>query len=318
MNAPAFWQSGTRSVLPVLLSPLSVLVAASTGRRVAQDGWVAPVPVICCGNASVGGAGKTTLALDLGRRLRARGHRVAFLTRGFGGRAASGLRVQPGHDVAAVGDEALLLAGEAPTYVGADRAAGARAALADGADRLVMDDGLQNPTLAKSFSLLVIDGVAGFGNGRVLPAGPLREAVAAAASRCGAAVLIGGDERGALEALPRGMTVLRARLVSAFTPALVAGRPVLAFAGIGRPEKFFASLEAGGAVIAARRGFPDHHRYRDCELRALLAEAERLGAVAVTTPKDAVRLPQGFADRVRVIGVDLVWDAPGGIEALLP
>jgi tetraacyldisaccharide 4'-kinase len=279
---------------------------------------VAGVPVLCCGNAGVGGAGKTTLALDLGRRLRARGHRVAFLTRGFGGRPAHALRVSPGHASADVGDEALLLAAEAPTFVGADRAAGARAAIAEGADRLVMDDGLQNPTLVKTLSFLAIDGEAGFGNGRLLPAGPLRERVDAAMARCAAAVLVGPDRTGALAALPAGSLVLRARLVSRFTRDLVDGRPVLAFAGIARPEKFFASLVEAGATIAARQAFPDHHVFRDAEIRRLLADAERLGAVPVTTPKDAVRLPREAVGLVRVADVALEWDDPARIDALLP
>jgi tetraacyldisaccharide 4'-kinase len=318
MTPPGFWRHDGPMLPARLLAPLSLVTAAATARRVARPGWVAGVPVLCCGNAGVGGAGKTTLALDLGRRLRARGHRVAFLTRGFGGRPAHALRVGPGHSAADVGDEALLLAAEAPTYVGADRAASARAAVAEGADRLVMDDGLQNPTLAKTLSFLVIDGEAGFGNGRLLPAGPLREPVAAAMARCAAAVLVGPDRTGALAALPAGSPVLRARLVSRFAPALVDGRKVLAFAGIARPEKFFASLVEAGADIAARHAFPDHHVFRDAEINRLLAEAERLDAVPVTTPKDAVRLPPDVAPLVRVADVALEWDDPARIGSLLP
>ncbi len=276
------------------------------------------MPVVCCGNASVGGSGKTTLALDLGARLRARGHRIAFLTRGFGGQATHGLRVLPSHTAVDVGDEALLLAAEAPTYVDADRAASARAAIADGADRLVMDDGLQNPTLLKTLSLLVIDGAAGFGNRRVLPAGPLREPVAAAMARCAASVLIGPDETGVLEVLPNGKPVLRARLVSRFTPGLAGGKAVVAFAAIGRPDKFFASLSAAGAVVVSRHGFPDHHRFSPDELRSLSDTAERLDAVLVTTPKDAMRLPSDFAGRAVVVGVDLIWEDAAQIEAMLP
>ena len=314
MRPPGFWQHGAGGFLPRLLAPFAGLAAAATARRVARPGWVAPVPVLCCGNAGVGGSGKTTLALDLGRQFLARGHRVAFLTRGFGGRA-DGVRVRAGHTAREVGDEALLLAEVAPTYVGADRAASARAAIADGAERLVMDDGLQNPTLEKSVSFLLIDGAAGFGNGRVLPAGPLREPVAAAARRCQTAVLIGDDATGAVAVLPEGFPVLRARAVSEFDPA--GERRMLAFAGIGRPDKFFASLEAAGAVVVARHGFADHHCYTVQELHRLLAEADRLGVVAVTTPKDAVRLPAELTPRVRVVGVRLVWDDPAALGALI-
>ncbi len=315
MRPPAFWQHGTASPFALLLSPIGVLAARATARRVAGAGWAAPVPVLCVGNASVGGAGKTTVALDLGRRLRDRGRGVAFLTRGYGGRTRSVRRVAPGDDAADVGDEALLLAAVAATYVAADRAAGARAALAGGAGILVMDDGLQNPTLRKTASLLVIDGAAGFGNGRLLPAGPLREPVAAAAARVQAAVLIGADETGALARLPRGLPVLRADLRSEL--ALAPGTPLAAFAGIGRPEKFFASLEAAGGRLVLRRGFPDHHRYTAPEIAGILDAARRAGAVAVTTPKDAVRLPPASAADVIPVGVALDWHDPAGIDALL-
>ncbi len=311
MKAPWFWQRD--GVLPALLSPLAAVYAAATARRVAQAGWRAPVPVICCGNASAGGAGKTTLALDLGARLVARGRSVAFLTRGYGGRIVG--RVLPEHGADAAGDEALLLAAVAPTYVGGDRAASARLAVAEGAEILVLDDGLQNASLAKDCSFLVIDGAAGFGNGRVIPAGPLREPVAAAASRCRAAVLIGADVGGALVALPPGLPVLRAELRAA--GAALAGVRVFAFAGIGRPEKFFATLEAAGAVVAGRRGFADHHVFSAAECAAVLRAAAGLGAVPVTTPKDAARLPASLRGRVRVIGVDLVWEDTGMLERLL-
>jgi tetraacyldisaccharide 4'-kinase len=313
MRAPAFWQHD--GVLAHLLAPAAALYGAATARRLARPGWRAPVPVICCGNATVGGAGKTTLALDLGARLQRRGVAVAFLSRGYGGRVAGPLRVEPArHDAAAVGDEAVLLAAAAPTWIGADRAASARAAVAAGAGALVMDDGLQNPTLHKTLPLLVIDGAGGIGNGRVMPAGPLREPLEAAAARCRAAVLIGqGNE----PALPPGLPVLRASLAPPPEAAALAGRAVLAFAGIGRPEKFFNSLEEIGADLVARRAFPDHHTYSARAFAALLEEAARAGAVAVTTPKDAARLAPAQRACVTVIGVRLVWQEEAAIERLL-
>ena len=313
MRAPGFWHAPP-GLASALLAPLGWLYAAGTARRVARPGWRAPVPVICCGNAVAGGSGKTTLALEIGARLLARGSRVAFLTRGHGGTLRGNARVQ-GTDAARFGDEALLLAALAPTYAGADRAASARLAVAEGAEMLVMDDGLQNPTLAKTLSLLVIDGAAGFGNGCVIPAGPLREPVSAAASRCEAAVLIGADSAGALAALPPGLPVLRASLHADARAAALAGQRVLAFAGIGRPTKFAETLRAAGVEVTGLRGFPDHHRYTPGELAALRAEAAGMGLVLVTTPKDAARLPPGFA---AVAGVELVWDDPGALAALLP
>ena len=313
MQAPAFWQGD--GWLPHILAPAAAVVAASTARRVARAGWRAPVPVLCCGNAGVGGAGKTTLALDLGARLLRRGARVAFITRGYGGRIAGTAAVGAGHDAGDVGDEALLLAAVAPTLVGADRAASARLAVAGGATVLVMDDGLQNPGLAKDVSLLVIDGAAGFGNGRVLPAGPLREPVGAAASRCRAAVLIGADTTGAARCLPPALPVLRATLRPE-APEL-AGRTVFAFAGIGRPAKFFATVALAGATLAGQRAFADHHRYRPAELQRLARDADAVGADLVTTAKDSVRLPPGWRGRVMVAGVSLAWADEALLDALL-
>jgi tetraacyldisaccharide 4'-kinase len=314
-RAPEFWARD--GLLPRLLQPAASVAAAITAGRMARPGWRASVPVICCGNVSVGGAGKTTVALDLAARIAARGVRVHYLLRGYGGRARRVRRVQAGDAASEVGDEALLLAEVAPTWIGADRAASARAAIAAGAEALVMDDGLQNPTLHKDFSLLVVDGGYGFGNGRVLPAGPLREPVIAGAARCRAAVLIGADGADAARALPPSLPVLRARLVPAPDAVRLQGRKVLAFAGIGRPEKFFATVEAVGGVLVGRRPFPDHHPYGDTELVGLITEATQLDALPVTTAKDAVRIPAGTREKFAVLGVSLGWEQPAEIEALL-
>ncbi len=274
--------------------------------------------MICCGNATAGGAGKTTLALDLGRRLANRGIAVHFLSRGYGGRLKGPLRVDTGrHDSRAVGDEALLLAAERTAWISADRAAGARAAVEGGAQAIVMDDGLQNPTLEKDLSLLAIDGSYGFGNGRVIPSGPLREPVLSAAARARVAVLVGEDETGALAHLPRGIPVLRARLVPGPEAVMLRGQPVFAFCGIGNPRKFFATLQEAGALLAGRSTYADHYPYDAGDVRGLLAEAERLRAIPVTTRKDFVRLPQAFRARVTVLTVTLAWEEPAAIEALL-
>lgn len=314
MKPPAFWAHGQTP--PWALRQLAPLYAAATARRVAQPGWTAPVPVICCGNAGAGGAGKTPLALDLARRLSGMGRRPAFLTRGHGGAVAGPARVDRAqHAAADVGDEALLLAALAPTYVGADRAATAQLAITEGADVLVMDDGLQNPTLAKTASILVIDGGAGFGNGAVIPAGPLREPVAAAAGRCRAAVLIGEDGTGARAMLPPGLAVLAATLRPDDSDLAALPPRLLAFAGIGRPEKFFATLRVAGHPPVGTMVFADHHRYRAADLDAIRRRATVLDAVPVTTAKDRVRLPRDFA--CQTLGVHLHWSEPALIDALL-
>lgn len=275
-----------------------------------------PVPVICCGNATVGGAGKTTLALDLGARLLARGRRAGFVTRGYGGSLAGVVRVDAAtHSAAEVGDEPLLLAAVAPTWRGADRVAAMREAVAGGTQVIVADDGLQNPAFAHAARLLVIDGESGFGNGHLLPAGPLRERVADAASRCIAAILIGEDRAHATLALPPALPVLRARLVADPAARALAGRRVVAFAGLARPEKFFGMLRDLRADVVMTRAFADHHDFRPQELEALGACAT--GAVLATTPKDAVRLAPTWRARVHVAGVALAWQDEAQLAALL-
>ncbi len=319
MRAPEYWYDQDRRLPATLLAPLGALTARATAHRLRRPGWRAPVPVVCCGNAGVGGAGKTTLALDLAQRLGARGLVVHCLTRGYGGRAgANVLRVDPAvHDAAAVGDEALLLAGIAPCWVAADRAAGARAAVAAGARLLLMDDGLQNPGLVQDWPLLVIDGAVGFGNGRLLPAGPLREPVATAAGRAEAAIMIGADRAQVRQQLPPALPVLEARLELDAAAGLPRGHRLLAFAGIARPAKFFDALEAAGLTLVGRRPFPDHHRFRPAALARLQREAGRLGATLVTTPKDAVRLPAELRPEVEVVGVGLRWADVPALDALL-
>ena len=312
MNPPAFWQRD--GFIPALLAPAAGLVAAATRRRVNRPGWRAPVPVLCCGNASVGGAGKTTVVIDLTRRLRRRGVAVHCLTRGYGGRVEGVLRVDPArHSAALVGDEPLLLAAEAPTWVGADRAASAHEAIASGAELLLMDDGLQNPGLIKSSSLLIVDGAVGFGNGRVMPAGPLRERVSDAAARCRACVLIGADTASARAAVGE-LPVLDAWLAP---DRALDGERVFAFCGIARPGKFFETVAMAGGELAGSRRFPDHHPFSPQEMIHVMEAASRCRARPITTAKDAVRLPPEVRAQVEVLGVRLMWRDEAALERLL-
>lgn len=315
MRAPDFWQT---DALPArILAPFGAITRALTARRVARPGFDCGVDVICAGNAGTGGAGKTILARHLLALHAARGETPFALTRGHGGALRHPVRVDPAqHDAAAVGDEALLLAASAPTIVARDRAAGARLAVEQGATVIVMDDGLQNPDPVKTAAFLVIDGGAGFGNGRLLPAGPLREPVAAAAARCVAAILIGSDRTGARTALPPGLPVLQATLVT--DAARLAGRRVFGFAGIGRPAKFFDSLRDAGADLVASRAFPDHHAYRPSDLDRLAAAAESHGATLATTEKDAVKLPPDFRARCAIISAGLAFEDPAALDRLQP
>lgn len=317
MQAPDFW---TRDGLAArLLTPASWLWQAGTAwrrRRALPDHPARPV--ICVGNLTVGGAGKTPTALAIGAHLAAGGHDFHFLCRGYGGRAPGPLRVDPGrHDSALVGDEALLLAGHGPCWIARDRAAGARAAVAAGAEVVVLDDGLQNPHLRKDLAIGVFDGGYGIGNGRVLPAGPLRAPLADGLAELDAAVIIGGDRTGLRAALPPGMPVYDARLVPGPGAAGLKGYRVFAFAGIGRPQKFYDTLSALGATVVETRDFTDHHPYRRTEIAAILARARQLGARPVTTEKDAVRLPVDQRPAIEVLTVALEWATPNALASLL-
>lgn len=304
---PEFWRE--RGLLSTLLQPLAWAYRAGTAaRRSTARSWQASVPVICVGNLVAGGAGKTPVVLSLATRLAVGGHSPHILSRGYGGRLAGPVAVEPGrHDAAAVGDEPLLLAQAAPCWVARNRVAGAKAAIAAGADLLLLDDGLQNPSLAKTLSLLVIDGAYGFGNGRVLPAGPLREPIALGLARADAVVLMGDDEAG-LASLLADRPVLRARL-QPDNAASIAGAAVIAFAGIGRPAKFFGMLEAAGATLIERRAFPDHHPYDATEIDALRRRRDGVrGARLITTAKDWVRLAPEWRAEVSVLMVSVAWE----------
>lgn len=311
MRAPEFWQHD--GALARLLSPLGFCThLAGVLRRVAVTPWQAPVPVICVGNLVAGGAGKTPVVLSLLGILAGRGLNAAALTRGYGGTAAGPLRVLPDrHDAAAVGDEALLLAAAAPTWVARDRVAGARAAIAEGAGIIVMDDGFQNPALKKDLSLLVIDGAYGFGNRRVMPAGPLRETVAGGLARADAIVVIGETEKMVDTGLPK----LKARLEPRTNS--LAGQRVLAFAGIGRPEKFFRTLRDLGADLVGSEAFADHQPYDAATVQRLRSAAGAADARLVTTAKDAARLAPNLPEDIAVLEVDLAWEDEAALQRIL-
>ncbi len=317
MRAPDFWARD--GALARLLAPLGMgYDLAGRLARAAVRPVTAPVPVVCVGNLTAGGAGKTPVVISLLQSLSKRGIAAHCLTRGYGGRAAGPLRVDRGrHAARDVGDEALIIARAAPTWVARDRVAGARAAAEAGAAAIVMDDGFQNPSLFKDLSLLVIDGGYGFGNARVMPAGPLRETVPRGLARADALVVLGTEERILARSLNTGLPALGARLVPGPEGQHLAGQRVLAFAGIGRPEKFFATLEALGAELVETRSYPDHHPYSTGEIEALLARAKDQNARAVTTEKDAVRLPAELSARVEALPVTLEWRDEDAVEALL-
>ncbi len=326
MREPAFWWRPA-GLEARLLAPLAAVYGAVASARFRQRGYRARTPVICIGNPTVGGAGKTPMAIAVTRMLIAAGAKPMLLSRGYGGEMPGPVLVDPSrHRAAEVGDEALLLARTATTIIARDRAKGAEAALAAGAGVIVMDDGFQNPSLTKDFSILVLDARRGLGNGRVIPAGPLRAPIEIQLERAHALVIVGppeGELNVEARARVRGIPVFRARLEP--DPGVVAthrGSRVLAFAGIGDPEKFFATLAGAGVAIAATRSFPDHHRYSREEARALLQAAEREHLSLMTTEKDLARM-QGDVDaaelagRARALPVVLVFNDEARFAALL-
>lgn len=321
MRAPDFWDRKTDGLLPTVLRPLGCMVAGLAALRQKRAApFRAAAPVICVGNLVVGGAGKTPVALDIVARLRARGVEVHVVMRGYGGRELGPLKVDADeHSAGQVGDEALLLAAHAPTWVSRDRRKGVAAAVVDGAQAIVLDDGFQNPSVHKDLSLLVIDGGYGFGNGRVMPAGPLRETVEAGLKRADAVVLLGADDADVWGRVQRAgfktLPIVRARVEPGPDAQDLKGRRVYAFAGIGRPQKFFDTLAVLGCQLVGCKAFDDHHPYSRAEIDAILADAS--DALVVTTTKDFMRLNAEHRKRVRPVPVELTWKTPGDIDALL-
>jgi len=325
MKAPDFWfhDASKPGFFARLLSPLGALYAAATARRLARtSGEHLSKPVICVGNINAGGTGKTPTVIALTQLIQARGKTAHVVSRGHGGTLAGPVRVvETDHTAAEVGDEPLLLSAFAPMWVAKDRAAGARAAIAAGADVILLDDGFQNPNLHKDFSLIVVDAKQGFGNGRCIPAGPLREPVNAGLKRGDMVLSIGDDDAQNLFNARWGNSIKLPRLKGELTPLPTGmdweGLPVLAFAGIGQPSKFFNTLQQLGANIIHAEALSDHQPLTTRLMQRLLADAKTHGAQLVTTEKDAVRLPAVFRQDVLTLPVRLSFSDVGPLEAAL-
>ncbi len=324
--APAFWTKPPGLGAFLLQPAAAVWDGAGRLRRALAHPYRAPVPVICVGNLVAGGAGKTPVVLALADRLAGLGVAAHVVTRGYGGRHPGPLRVDPArHDAASVGDEALLLAERFPCWIARDRARGVRAAVDAGAAAVLLDDGFQNPAVDKHLSLLVVDTAYGFGNGRVMPAGPLRESLSRGLARANGLVLLATQGEGSRHS-PIALDDRATTIPAVLTPIAgerFAGMRVLAFAGIGRPEKFFTTLRGLGADLVKTSPFPDHHRFSAAEIARLHRAADDAGASLVTTAKDIVRIAPQMRAGITVLAVGIRWPeshgarpAPGAAAAI--
>ncbi|MEH6544869.1 MAG: tetraacyldisaccharide 4'-kinase [Sneathiella sp.] len=321
MKAPDFWRDDAKAgLMPAFLTPVSWLYRViDQMNRGFQTTKQVGIPVICVGNVVAGGAGKTPVAIAIAKFFLSRGLKPHFLSRGYGGRLSGPIRVVLDvHTYADVGDEPLLLAETAPVWVSRDRGKGAEAAEIAGADILIMDDGFQNPGLHKDLSLLVIDGDYGIGNGRLLPAGPLREPIDNALARAQAVVQVGGAANSlAALGIKQDLPLFRTHLVPDPKAKVITAERVVAFAGIGRPEKFYDSLRRSGCELIESFSFADHHVYTADELMKMVEAATSQDAALVTTRKDYVRLSSEAKMMVTVFDIELNVEAPEAFQKFL-
>lgn len=312
MKTPDYWQSNT--LISKILAPVSFIYGFLTQLRLKlHKSPKAEVPVICVGNITAGGTGKTPVSLAIAKMLINDVYHPFFVTRGYGGKIKNVMVNNKKHSAQEVGDEPLLLSAQAPTVVNPNRYEGAKLAIKEGADLIIMDDGFQNPSLKKDLSFLVFDGNYGIGNGKIIPSGPLRETFENGTKRADALIIMGEDKHHLAKRTK--LPTFFAHLETVQTALEV--RNVIAFAGIGHPQKFYHTLGEQGFNVIKTFDFPDHHFYNKKELENILAEAQKLNAEVYTTSKDFVKIPHSLQNDIKVLEVAVVWEKPEKLLAFI-
>ncbi len=318
LKAPKFWYSKNDSFLSTILYPASLIyrfvgkIYISLNKPNKSE-----IPVICIGNLVVGGAGKTPVALKISEILKFSGYNPHFLTRGYAGKIKDNIKVHDGHSAEEVGDESLILSEVAPTWIGSNRIRSSKLAKKNNADCIIMDDGFQNPTIKKDFSIIVIDGKQGFGNKRVLPSGPLRESIRRGLKRADAIILVGEDKLNIKKFLSVSIPFFNATFDVSKNKEIFKGKNVTAFAGIAYPTKFFDTLKEQGAKILKKINFPDHYIYTENDLLKLVEIANNNQSILVTTKKDYVRIPKNYKKIVHKLDGEIILDEEENLRIIL-
>jgi len=318
LKAPKFWYLKRDSLLSNTLYPFSLLFRLGTKiKNLISIERKTKLPIICIGNIVIGGAGKTPVALKIGSMLKKAGYNPHFVSKGYGGIEKNNTLVKDWHSPKSVGDEPLLLSEIAPTWIGLDRNKSFKLANDHGADCIVMDDGFQNPTLQKDFSIVVINGEQGFGNKRVIPSGPLRESIKRGLSRTHLVIVIGSTSEKIKKTIPIEIPIIEAKFEINKENKIFKGQNITAFAGIAYPEKFFQSLEEQGAKIVKKMSYPDHYIYNENDLLSLAEMANKTKSILVSTRKDYIRIPKSYRSLINTLEGEIIFNDEDSLVKML-
>ena len=318
LKAPRFWYKKNDTYISNTLYPFSLLFRFGTKlRNLVSRKRKTDLPIICIGNIVVGGAGKTPVAIKLGSLLKRKGYKPHFVSKGYGGIETNNILIKEWHSAQSVGDESLLLSEVAPTWIGKDRNKSFALAKENGADCIIMDDGFQNPSLQKDFSIIVINGEQGFGNKRVIPSGPLRESISRGISRANLLIVIGEIAEDVGRKIPRTVPLIHAKFKISKDNRIYKNQKVTAFAGIAYPEKFYNSLNEQGAILEKKISYPDHHIFDENDMLNLAENANLTKSVLVTTKKDFVRIPKSYRSLVSTLNGEIKFEDENLLKEIL-